>query len=72
MKQVTFTLFTLLISCAIVFSANAATGQTDSLPINSGIVILLAVALGLGIKVVSKKLKQVDKDLHDAFGEKVL
>jgi len=72
MKHVKFTLVVLLLSFAIFFSATAGTGQTDSLPINSGIVALLAIGLGIGIKVVSKKLKQVDKDLQDAFGEKVL
>lgn len=72
MKHVKFTLVVLLLSFAIFFSATAGTGQADSLPINSGIVALLAIGLGIGIKVVSKKLKQVDKDLQDAFGEKVL
>jgi hypothetical protein len=72
MKHLKFTFCVLLLSCAIVFSASAATGQSDSFPIDSGIVILLAIGLGIGIKLVSKKLKQVDKDLQDAFGEKVL
>lgn len=72
MKHIRFTLVVFLLSFAIFFSATAATGQSDSFPINSGIVVLLAIGLGIGIKVVSKKLKQVDKDLQDAFGEKIL
>ncbi len=75
MKQFTFTICVLLMTGAaslIAFSATASTGQNASLPINTGIIVLLAVALGVGIRAVSRKLKQVDQDLQDAFGEKVL
>ena len=54
------------------FNAMAASSQTETLPIDTGIVILLAIGLGIGVKVISKKLKQVDKALEDAFGEKIL
>ncbi len=72
MKHIKFTLVILLLSCALFFSATAGTGQTDSLPLNSGIILLLAIGLGVGVKLISRKLKQVDRDLQDAFGEKVL
>jgi hypothetical protein len=74
MKRVKFTLIVFLFSFGLFFSAVAAApaGQADTLPINTGIAVLLAVGLAIGIRIVLKKLKQVDKDLHDAFGEKIL
>jgi uncharacterized membrane protein YkvI len=74
MKHVKFTLIVFLLSFGLFFSAAAAApaGQADTLPINTGIVALLVIGLVIGIRVVLKKLKQVDKDLHDAFGEKIL
>ena len=67
-----FTLSVLILTCLMFFNAMAAAPQTQTLPIDTGLVILLAVGLGIGVKVISKKLKQVDKALEDAFGEKIL
>jgi uncharacterized membrane protein len=74
MKHIKFTLIVLLLSFGLFFSAAAAAPAppADTLPINTGIAILLFIGVALGVRVVLKKLKQVDKDLHDAFGEKIL
>jgi len=72
MKQI-FTLSVVLLICSSGFAApTVPAASTSNLPINAGIVLLLAIGMGIGIKVIAKKLKQVDQHLQDAFGEKVL
>jgi len=72
MKHLKLTFSVLLISCFTGFNAVAASYQTPGLPVSGAIVLVMAVCLGFAIKVIAKKLKQVDQHLQDAFGEKVL
>ena len=73
-KKITLRLIagTAIISCLYGINAEASTGGASGPSSTITIALTLGLVLVIVFKIVSSKLKKVDKDLEDNFGEKVL
>jgi len=61
-----------IIGCLYAINASASTGEIAGSSTSITLAVILGLLFIIVFKIVSSKLKKVDKDLQDNFGEKVL